>query len=167
MKRKSIAIVSSLLLVALTVSAQEPEIMGHPFDFEGFVVGGTVTKAQIIQKLGTPDEYHSEADPMQVYQLFEYFEYGENSIELGDDEITRLSLRDTTFAVLTLNIQGGIKVGMPISRIQETVFGEPYVFIQDGVANPLRRYIICGDLSLFFRVDENGIIQSIIYSVPY
>ena len=163
MIRKLSAILAMSLLVALTVSAQEPEIMGHPFDFEGFVVGGTVTKAQLIQKFGTPDNYESW-DGTQGFS--EWFDYGDNAISLAENEFVSFSISDTTFAVLTLNIQGGLKVGMPISKIQETIFGEPYVFIRDGVTEPNLRYIINGDLSLFFEVDEDGIIQSIFYAKP-
>lgn len=160
MKQYLSVVLSLLFLTASALSAQS-------FDLEGFVVDKPLTKAQIIQKFGEPDQYDSY-EGMDEGSIGEYFRYGRNYLKLDNNILTDFFVCDTAMATLTVDVPGGIKVGMPLTSLDDTVFGPAITRTYTNYEGVLVTLIYVGtdDWRLEFEVSDTGLIESISFTYP-
>ena len=151
----------SLLFVFVLSSAAYAQM----YDIEGFVIDEPLTKAQVIQKFGQPDLYTTCPG---IYEgIAERFVYGTNEIILDNGVLTDFVVTDTTMAVCTRKVPGGIKVGMHASVMDDTVYGpiKSYSYDDFGTTKTVF-YVGDYDFRLCFELDENRIIRVIYFSYP-
>ena len=136
------------------------------YDIEGFVIDEPLTKAQVIQKFGQPDVYYTYDG---TEGLGESILYGRNDIRIHNGVLTDFVVTDTTMAVCTRIVPGGIKVGMPASVMDNTVFGPIKSYSYDYLGTTRTEYYAAredSDFLLRFVLDENNIITMIFFSYP-
>ena len=152
----------SLLFVFVLSSASYAQM----YDIEGFVIDEPLTKAQVIQKFGQPDHYDTYEG---TEGLGESIMYGRNDIRIHNGVLTDFVVTDTTMAVCTLSIPGGIKVGMPASVMDDTVYGPIKSYSYDYLGTTRTEYYAAredSDFLLRFNLDGNNIITMIFFSYP-
>ena len=78
------------------------------------------------------------------------------------------SVSDTTMAVCTKIVPGGIKVGMPASFLDDTVLGPIKKHIVE-YSKEILYYVGDGDsdFRLLFNLDEKNIITGIYFDYPW
>ncbi|MBR1926932.1 MAG: hypothetical protein IJ840_04165 [Bacteroidales bacterium] len=134
------------------------------YDIEGFVIDEPLTKAQLIQKFGQPDNYYTYEG---IDGLGESIMYGQNDILLDNGLLKDFVVVDTTMAVCTRKVPGGIKVGMHASVMDDTVYGpiKSYSYNDSGTTRTVF-YVGDYDFHLCFELDENKIIRVIYFNYP-
>ena len=114
-----------LIAIALFVSsfamAQNEEPDGY--DVEGFCTGQRMSYKQFVAKFGKPDTYKvlgsGEVKSETYYIDGNRFYFEENGIFL------EFILRTNRFAALTKDIEGGIRVGDKLSKLDNFKYGKP------------------------------------------
>lgn len=161
MKRRILyifATIFAMISCADALIAQEVDMMRYNRDVNGVEIGTALTKEQIIEYFGEPTEY-------KIYDngsdgKGESFYYGKTRLHFVNGVFDDFYLCTQQFAALKNHINGGLKVGTPISLLDNFKYGKP-VYVEDGV------------YKLFYDTDNpitlivtNGIIIGIVYSDP-
>lgn len=150
-----------ILIVAIfkfgIVLAQDVDMMLFDRDVNGAKIGTKMTKEQVIGMFGEPDKYvyHDNGEDGKG----EYY-YGKSYLHFNNDTFDAFYLADAFLIALTNHIDGGLKVGDSISKLDSFKYGKP-------------RKRKNGSYKLFFTSDnpvnlwiEDGIIIGIEYNEP-
>jgi len=99
-------------------------------DIEGLEINSKVTKAEIIEKFGTPDEYEIQrwAPGDGMNEKGEFFRYDIDAanpnpskdgliIDLMDDTLDRFVIGNSKYRAFTNLVKGGVRVGESFSAI--------------------------------------------------
>ena len=129
-------------------------------DVEGIHIGEWVDSAKVVSVFGKPDRYICSAD--EFGHTEEYF-FGRNKLHFeGDGCFISFSLSDNRFAALIDTIEGGVRVGDPISKLDNYVTGKPELIKKvDGFDVYAINKDLC-DITRFFV--KNGTINIIVFS---
>ena len=172
-KYRMLLIISNLLkmrlrfiLSLLFVFVLSSVAYAQMYDIEGFVIDEPLTKAQLIQKFGQPDVYYTYDG---TEGLGERILYGRNDIRIHNGVLPDFVVTDTTMAVCTRIVPGGIKVGMHASVLDDTVYGPIKSYSYDYLGTTRTEYYAAredSDFLLRFNLDGNNIITMIFFSYP-
>lgn len=150
--RKYTCILTGFVIILLNsqkISAQ---------DINGMELGKTYNYNYVINKFGTPDSYWSGNGEDGLNE--EYY-YGTNVFRFSDNGcLYSFTLKDNRFAAFTLDMQGGIKVGDPVTKFNQLGFGQ---LISRG--NNHYEFKGCGDAK-FDIYHNNGIITTMVCRFP-
>jgi hypothetical protein len=123
-----------------------------------------MTYAQVVAKFGKPDLYHKVNDE---FGISEDYVYGNNN-RLHFEETGKFKnfvITESRFAVLTLDIDGGIRVGDPLSKLDNFKYGKPqYVRTDEDGGEIYLLYPKCDDN--VYLVVRDSIIVTIFYYYP-
>lgn len=153
-------------LVYTNIKWEYIENLWTDIDVNGVPLWSALTKEQVIEKFGTPDEYYNEDGRYDDDCKERGYRYGNNYIETCDGEFWMFEIRDTRFKVLTKYFDGGVGVGDHISVFKgfkdgmlyqrdPKRFGEYYYEIADA-----------SDGYFCFRTDPDGYIEYFVYTFP-
>ena len=150
------------IFFSITLSAQQENMMLYERDVNGVRIGTMLTREQIVAEFGEPTKYEEQDSGDNGVDRWYY--YGESYIHTQDHIFEEFAVSDTNFIVLTLQISGGLKVGDPLSKLDDFVFGKPRF---DKPIDDMLRY------KLFYATDgpvclyvKDGIIVDITYHDP-
>ncbi len=129
-------------------------------DVEGVDVCTKMTKDQVIQKFGQPEEYVFKDSYMDEEAKYELYYYGNGDRMVFVNEYLHcFDVYTDRWAVLMYMIEGGVKIGDAFSKLESL---EPKVV--DWWDTSDEYYIPCGDFPLLIRVRE-GLITSVSYEI--
>ena len=149
-------------LFSTTLPAQQVDLRIYDRDVNGVWVGAILTRDQVIAKFGEPTKFMEKDSGDNGVDRHYY--YGKSYIHTNDHIFDEFALRDATFTAFTLQIEGGLKVGDPLSKLDDFTYGKP---ILDKPIEDMVRY------KLFHTTDnpvdlyvKDGIIVRITYHDP-
>ena len=126
-------------------------------DVEGIGGGNTYTYNTVISALGQPSRYWSG---MGEDGLDEEYYFGPNLLRFSDNGIlSEFALKNNQFAIYKSHLNGGIRVGDPVSKFQQLGFGT-LTLNKDGNYS-----FDIGDYWMDIE-HNNGIITMILFTVP-
>ncbi|MGM9737662.1 MAG: hypothetical protein ACI3ZT_04515 [Candidatus Cryptobacteroides sp.] len=130
-------------------------------DLEGLHIGQKADSARVVSIFGIPDKYY-KCD--EEYGLTEVYSYGKCFLHFeANGCFLDFTLTDNRFAALIDTIEGGVRVGDPISKLDNYVTGKPVLIGVDDSGNDIyaiNKYLC--DITRFFV--KNGIINIIVFS---
>ncbi len=135
-------------------------------DIEGIEVCTKMTHEQVIAKFGTPDSVKSRNADWPEESKIRSYKYGKNKLVFSDyDGLIEFVIEDNRFALIKNYINGGLKVGDSLSKIQNLNIHGPLELrekIEDGtiIYNLFTEY----DSRLWILV-KNGKIINIHFSL--
>ncbi len=97
------------LLFTCNISAQE----SYKVDVNHVPVYEKLTRAEIVEKFGEPDDYRITDDGLVGFE--EIYVYGENALLFMDHEFEGFVIHDQSWSVMNDSFPGGLKVGDDIS----------------------------------------------------
>ena len=154
--------VLSFLFFSLAISAQDVDMMIYQRDVNGIKVGTRLTREQVVAEFGEPTRYVEQDSGDNGVNRYYY--YGKSYIHTKDHVFDEFAVSDTSFVAFTLQIEGGLKIGDPLSKLDTFMFGKPVI---DKTVNDMVRY------NLFASTDspvdlyvKDGIIVDITYHDP-
>ena len=126
-------------------------------DLNGVKINAVMNCEQVISKFGEPSKY-AERDSGDL-GVDKYYYYGESYLHFNDDKLVGFCLRDPAFLALTADVDGGLKIGDSLSRLDDFKYGKPQKYRD--------QYILYwnSDCPVYLIV-ENGIIIGIDYNDP-
>ena len=129
-------------------------------DVEGIHIGEWVDSAKVVSIFGKPDRYHAYDTEFGISQVFQY---GGSWLHFeANGCLINFRLSDNKYAALIDTIEGGIRVGDPISKLDNYVTGKPVLIGVDDTGNDI--YAINKDLCDITRFCvQNGIITYILF----
>ena len=143
-------LLSSFLFFSLNIHAQ---------DVAGVHVGSRMTKAQVIEKFGEPEEYDISDSYMDEEAKYEVYDYGHgNWLAFVDECLYDFYVRTSRWPVLLSMIEGGIEIGDPFSKLA-SLNPKPADWIDNSTY-----YIPCGDFPLLITV-KDGIITGVSFEI--
>ncbi len=155
-----------LLLIFLFTSA-----VSFAQDVEGVEIDSVMTYNQIVAKFGEPTRYWSHETE---FGLDEEFYYDENLLYFGwGNKFLNFYISSNQFRVLTKDIEGGIKVGDLLSKMENCKYGMPKLAdwlnkrenLQDGCTRYY--YNPNGDADSYVIIGvRDGIIKWISFDYP-
>lgn len=154
---KTVILIVAILKFGI-VLAQDVDMMLFDRDVNGVKIGVKMTKEQVVDIFGEPDKYVEQDSGDNGVNKFYY--YGKSFLHFKNDAFDEFYIVDTDFVALTNHIDGGLKVGDSISKLDSFKYGKP-------------RKQKNGSYKLFFTSDnpvylwiEDGIIIGIEYNEP-
>ncbi|MCI1640306.1 MAG: hypothetical protein LKI42_03400 [Bacteroidales bacterium] len=131
-------------------------------DVDGMRVDQKMTYAQVVAKFGKPDRYLKRYDEFGLTE--EYF-YGKTWFHFEETgKFKNFVIKDRRFAALALDIDGGIRVGDPLSKLDNFKYGKPQYVRTDDDGELYLLYPKCDDN--VYLVIRDGIIVTIFYYYP-
>ena len=129
-------------------------------DVEGVDICTKMTKDQVIQKFGHPEEYVFKDSYMDEEAKYELYYYGNgDSLVFVNEYLHSFDVYTDRWAVLTYMIDGGIKIGDAFSKL-EMLGPKP----ADWLDTSDEYYIPCGDFPLYISA-KDGIITSVSFAI--
>lgn len=127
-------------------------------DVNGMKLAETYNYSYVTNKFGAPDRYWSRESE---FGLDEKYYYGQNFFRFSNNGFfSTFTLIDNRFAVFTLDLQGGIKVGEPVAKFNQLGFGQLEV-------KPDGSYYFRGIGDAVFEIFHNdGIITRMVCRFP-
>lgn len=161
MKGKVLHVITTILMTIgcdYAITAQEVDMMLYNRDVNGIEIGTLMTKEQVIECFGEPTEYKIYDNGLDGKG--ESFFYGKTRLHFDNGVFDGFYLCTQQFVAFTNHVKGGIKVGTPLSYLNDFEFGRP-LYVREGV------------YELFYEADNpvtlivsDGIIIGIVYSEP-
>ena len=152
----------SLCNTSVVLSAQEVDRMKYSRDVNGVEVGIILTRNFVVANFGEPTRYEEQDSGDNGVNRWYY--YGDSYIHTKDHVFDEFAVSDTVFAAFTNQIPGGLKVGDPLSKLDNFKYGKPVQY---------RDFEDCLVYSLFDTTDspvdlyvKDGIIVDITYHDP-
>ena len=138
--------------------AQDIDMMLYDRDVNGIEIGDTLKYDQVVLLFGEPKRYYEhDSEDLGVNK---HYYYGENIFIFKDNVFIGFGLRDALFAALTNHIEGGLKVGDKLSRLDNFKYGKPE-------CHRWNTYLLfTGSDNPVYLIVENGIIIGIDYNDP-
>ncbi|MCI1640305.1 MAG: hypothetical protein LKI42_03395 [Bacteroidales bacterium] len=150
---KKIILIGFIIALSINAFAQ---------DVDGMRVDQKMTYAQVVAKFGKPDRYHKVNDE---FGTSEEYIYGNSILHFEETgKFKNFVIRDRRFAALTLDIDGGIRVGDPLSELDNLKSGKPQYVNTDEDGENYVLYPKCND-NVYLTV-KDGIIVTIFYYYP-
>ena len=155
MKRITLIFVSCFLF-CLNLSAQ---------DVEGVAIDSSMTKVQVVEKFGEPEEYTLKNSYMDEEAKYEMYYYGHGEwLEFVNGCLQSFCVNTPRWSVLVYKMEGGIRVGDPFSKLSPL---NPQLasWIKDNTDSKTY-YIPSGDFPILIDVKEGKIksVSFIIYN---
>ncbi len=95
--------------------------LGYPLDLSNLILYNVYQKDSVIAKIGQPSSYNSYSTE---FGLSEEYTYGNSLLVFTKNGMfTEFILKDATFAIYSVYISGGIRVGDPVSKFHQLGFG--------------------------------------------
>ena len=159
---KKLTMVLSFLFFSLAISAQDVDMMIYQRDVNGIKVGTRLTREQVVAEFGEPTRYVEQDSGDNGVDRYYY--YGNTYIHTNEHIFDEFALRDAAFTAFTTQISEGLKVGQPLSKLDNFMFGKPQF---DKQIDDEIRY------KIFYTTDspvdiyvKDGIIVRILYHDP-
>ena len=127
----------SFFSTAPVISAQEVDMMLFNRDVNGVAVGTLLHRARVIEKFGEPTSYKEQLS--EDNEVSRWYYYGKSYIHTQDDIFDQFAVRDTNFTAFTNHISGGLKVGDPLSKLDNFKYGKP--LFDKQIDDMLRYYL--------------------------
>ena len=160
-------IASILVLFASAAFADAQKVYDGCADVKGISRETKCDYAKFVSVFGVPEKYKKFGKPEDGYEMSEVYGFGETYFVFQNNgELTSFALKDSRFPALTNYIEGGIRVGDRISKLDKFEYGKP-VF-KDKLEDGTSVYVLWEDSydQVYISV-KNGIIELIVYiSVP-
>lgn len=162
--KKYFKIIFGLMITffSTTLSAQQVNMRLYERDVNGVKVGTVLTRDRVVAEFGEPTRFVEKDSGDNGVDRHYY--YGNSYIHTNDHVFDEFGISDAAFAVCTLQIDGGLKVGDPLSKLDDFMFGKPQF---DKPIEDMLRY------KLFHTADnpvdlyvKDGIIVDIHYHDP-
>ena len=153
---KTILVIISLFLFCLNLSAQ---------DVERVAIDSFMTKVQVVEKFGEPEEYTLENSYMDEEAKYEIYYYGHGEwLEFVNDRLQAFCVKTPRWSVLVYKIEGGVRVGDPFSKLSPL---NPQLasWIKDNTDSKTY-YIPSGDFPILIDVKE-GKIKSVYFEMSF
>lgn len=148
--------------ISTTLSAQQVDMMIYERDVNGVRVGTTLTREKVVAKFGEPTRY--EEQDSEDCGVSRWYYYNKSYIHTQNHIFDEFAVSDTAFVALTLQIDGGLKIGDPLSKLDNFKYGKPVV---DKPIEDMIRYKLFdtsdGPVDLYVK---DGIIIDITYHDP-
>ncbi len=111
-------------------------------DVDGVDITTKMTYEQVVAKFGQPDEVYEWDEDFPEGSKGREYQYGESMFRFSDrDGLIEFGISDDRFAVITHYIEGGLRVGDPLSKIQNV-----------NVGGPLKRHSERGDGTVIYHL---------------
>ncbi|MCI1640308.1 MAG: hypothetical protein LKI42_03410 [Bacteroidales bacterium] len=151
---KKIILIGFIIALSINAFAQ---------DVEGVLADQKMTYAQVVAKFGKPDKYRKHYDEFGLTEDYYYVKTWLHFEETG--KFKNFVIEDRRFAALTLDIDGGIRVGDPLSKLDNFKYGKPQ-YMKD-YENGDKQYSVYNhrDDHVYLMV-KDGIIVAILYDYP-
>ncbi|MCI1640304.1 MAG: hypothetical protein LKI42_03390 [Bacteroidales bacterium] len=150
---KKIILIGFIIALSINAFAQ---------DVDGMCVDQKMTYAQVVAKFGKPDTYQKQYDE---FGLSEDYYYGKTWFHFEETgKLKDFVIKDRRFAALTLDIDGGIRVGDPLSKLDNFKYGKPQYINTDEEGENYLIYPKHDDH--VYLIVKKGIIIKIYYSYP-
>ncbi len=153
--------------IIYTIIALILPFFAYAQDVEGVEIDSVMTYGQVVAKFGVPDKFEvQDADFPDGAKIW-YYKYGKNELVFSNtDGLIGFYIYDDRFSLITNYLEGGLKVGDPLSKIQNV-----------NIQGPLEHHCNEPDGSkiyhLFSHTDcplwiwiKNGIIVYMDLSIP-
>ena len=153
---KTILVIISLFLFCLNLSAQ---------DVERVAIDSFMTKVQVVEKFGEPEEYTLENSYMDEEAKYEIYYYGHGEwLEFVNGRLHSFCVKTPRWSVLVYKIEGGVRVGDPFSKLSPL---NPQLasWIKDNTDSKTY-YIPSGDFPILIDVKE-GKIKSVYFEMSF
>ena len=152
------ALLCALYVGNTEVSAQEVDMMLYKRDVNGVEIGSTLTRSQVLLAFGKPDDYklYDNGDDGKGESYF----YGENRIHFSNGVFDEFYLCTPGFVAFTNHIEGGIKIGDPLSKLDDFQYGKP-VYQSIGIYR-----LFNGSDNPVTLIVKNDVIVGILYHDP-
>lgn len=147
---------------SINLSAQQLDLRLYSRDVNGVCVGTILTRDQVVAKFGEPTRYVEQDSGDNGVNRYYY--YGNSYIHTKAHVFDEFGISDAAFAVCTLQIAGGLKVGDPLSKLDNFVFGKPkFIKTVDDMLRYRLFYTSDNPVHLYVK---DGIIVDITYHDP-
>lgn len=159
MFKRVLPVLAGIFASIFMMLAQDVDMMLYVRDVNGVKIGTKMTYEQIVETFGEPDRVWEQDSGDNGIDKMYY--YGENIIHTKDDVFDEFYIVDTRFVAFTYQIEGGLKVGDPFSKVDALKkYGEPYL-------TRIKSYCLFSKSDSQAHVFvENGVIISISYHDP-
>lgn len=141
-----------LILKSLALFAQ---------DVNGVSMGSIMTKEQVVEQFGQPDSYICSKSVDNGTDIIYGYGVGVisyiNVLSFNNDEFIGFSISDNRWPVLVHMIEGGVRVGDPLSRL-DSLNPQEATWLEKGTY-----YIPVGDFPVLIYT-EQGLIKTIEFS---
>ncbi len=159
-----------LALACLSTNAQDfwKDYKANGIDVDGVKIGQVMNYGQFVAKFGKPDKYlKNDIGDGNEPCWGEYYRIEPNSFYFRNNGFfNEFVLKDSRFAGMTLWIQGGIRVGDKLSKLDNFKYGKPIVASWLKPENGFVEYVLFYNYldDLVFLSVKDGIIFCISYS---
>ena len=152
------ALLCALYSGHVELSAQEVDMMLYKRDVNGVEIGSTLTKSQILSAFGKPDDYklYDNGEDGKGESFF----YGESRIHFNNGVFDEFYLCTPGFVAFTNHIEGGLKIGDPLSKLDDFKYGKP-ICQRVGIY-----HLFAGSDNPVTLIVNKGVIIGILYHDP-
>ncbi len=136
-------------------------------DVEGIEIGTKMTYEQVVEKFGEPDDVKIlDADWPEGTKKYRFY-YGKNNLLFSEvDGLIEFGLEDNRFATIANYMEGGIRVGDSLSKIQNVdIQGSLEKVSVEKDGSDIYHLFSQTDCPLWIFV-KNGTIRYICLSIP-
>ena len=155
MFKRVLPVLAGIFASIFMMLAQEVDSLLDVRDVNGVKIGTKMTYEQIVETFGEPDRVWEQDSG--DYGINKMYYYGKNIIHTIDDFFDEFHIVDTRFVAFTYQIEGGLKVGDPLSKLDDFKYGEPQH--------------VCENYYLLFPYSDNPAVaiieDSLIMSISY
>lgn len=157
MKLKHCLFILGLFFSAVLSAQDTKDYVPVGFDVCGIELGQKLPHSEFVAKFGTPDKYRSYETE---FGLDEEYDYGHDNFHCEEGgHISRYSLFDSRFAVLTKYLEGGIRVGDNLEKMSAYKHGK--MCYQKTYDDGREEYMLSETDETFILVVKNYVIVSI------
>ncbi len=151
----------------LSITFIGASLYSYAQDVEGVEINTNMTFEQVVEKFGQPDEVEIQDADWPEGAKIRYYQYGENELVFSDtDGLIEFSIRNNRFALITNYVEGGIRVGDLLSKIQNINIQGVLEFIENDAEGAYIYHIFSqSDCPLWVWV-KDGIIIHMCLSIP-
>jgi hypothetical protein len=143
-------------ILLIVISCIFCSISLHAQDVEGVWMDSLMTKDQVIEKYGEPDEYLLH--DYDLDGIYEWYHYGEDYLLFINERLYAFYVSTSRWSVLMKMIDGGVKIGDQFSTLSPL---SP--ILVDGIEDSSTYYVPLGDYPLLIEV-HNGLIADILFT---
>lgn len=94
-------------------------------DVEGLEIFDELDYDGFVMKFGKPDTYKKEVGQTEIWYE-EYYSIGKDRFTFGNaGHFREFYLEEKKYAALTLTVNGGVRVGDPLSKLDDYEYGKP------------------------------------------
>ena len=85
-------------------------------------IEGLITQERMIARYGEPDSVIVRLYPDDAFARYEHYYYGDDYLQVVDGDLIQYYLKTSRFSLFNDIIEGGVKVGDPVSKILNSTY---------------------------------------------